>query len=193
MHHLLHQTRRLIAHERGFASHTGRRSRHSLAAAGGGIVGGLASDRFGRLAVLRSSVLLSIPLFIGLVYSTPDQWWYYPLTALVGAMVTANTPVAIVTAQEYAPNHVATASALMMGFAWGTSGVLFTLVGALADLTSPRTAMVAAILPFCLRSVTMTAPDPASALPRMSLVNRSRGSRGGRDDPLVKARPSHRP
>ena len=132
---------------RGFAGHIGPSlATYSLAAAGGGIVGGLASDRFGRLAVLRSSVLLSIPLFVGLVYSMPDQWWYYPLTAIVGAMVTANTPVAIVTAQEYAPNHVATASALMMGFAWGTSGVLFMLVGALADLTSPRTAMVAAIL-----------------------------------------------
>jgi FSR family fosmidomycin resistance protein-like MFS transporter len=132
---------------RGFAAHIGPSlATYSLAAAGGGIVGGLASDRFGRLAVLRSSILASVPLFVALVYSTPDQWWYYPLTAVVGAMVTANTPVAIVTAQEYAPNHVATASALMMGFAWGTSGVLFMLVGALADVTSPRTAMVAAIL-----------------------------------------------
>ncbi len=150
---------------RGFASHIGPSlATYSLAAAAGGIVGGLASDRFGRLAVLRSSVLLSIPLFVALVYATPDQWWYYPLTALVGAMVNANTPVAIVTAQEYAPNHVATASALMMGFAWGTSGVLFTLVGALADFTSPRTAMVAAIL-LLLPALwlTLKLPEPRSA------------------------------
>lgn len=132
---------------RGFAGHIGPSlAVYSLAAAGGGIVGGFASDRLGRITVLRSSILLSIPLFISLVYSTPAAWWYYPLTAVVGAVVNANTPVAIVTAQEYAPNHVATASALMMGFAWGTSGVLFMLVGALADVTSPSVAMVAAIL-----------------------------------------------
>lgn len=131
----------------GFARHIGPSlATYSLAAAGGGIIGGLASDRLGRTTVLRSSMLLSIPIFIALVYSTPASWWYYPLTALVGAIVNANTPVAIVTAQEYEPGHVATASALMMGFAWGTSGVLFTVVGALADLTSPSTAMVAAIL-----------------------------------------------
>lgn len=132
---------------RGFAGHIGPSlATYSLAAALGGIVGGLFSDRLGRIMVLRSSILSSIPLFVLLVYTTPAAWWYYPLTALVGAMVNANTPVAIVTAQEYAPRHVATASALMMGFAWGTSGVLFTVVGALADMTSPRTAMVAAIL-----------------------------------------------
>jgi FSR family fosmidomycin resistance protein-like MFS transporter len=132
---------------RGHAAHIGPSlAAFSLASAGGGIVGGLLSDRLGRVTVLRSSILASVPLFVALVYSTPAMWWYYPLTVLVGVIVNANTPVAIVTAQEYAPEHVATASALMMGFAWGTSGVLFLLVGALADVTSPRAAMVAAIL-----------------------------------------------
>jgi FSR family fosmidomycin resistance protein-like MFS transporter len=136
----------------------------SLGSAAGGILGGLLSDRLGRIAVLRSSVLAGIPLFVALVYGAPGQWWYYPLTALVGVVVNANTPVAIVLAQEYAPDHVATASALMMGFAWGTSGVLFTLVGALADLTSPRTAMVAAILllvPALWLTVRLPEPTPA--------------------------------
>ena len=135
----------------------------SLGSAAGGILGGLLSDRLGRIAVLRSSVLAGIPLFVALVYSAPGSWWYYPLTALVGVVVNANTPVAIVLAQEYAPDHVATASALMMGFAWGTSGVLFTLVGALADLTSPRAAMVAAILllvPALWLTVRLPEPEP---------------------------------
>lgn len=132
---------------RGFSGHIGPTlAVFGTAAALGGIVGGQLSDRVGRVRVLRSSVLVTIPLFVLLVYSTPDAWWYYPLAALVGALVNANVPVSVVTAQEYAPRHVATASALMMGFAWGTSGVLFPLVGSLADLTSPRTAMVVSIL-----------------------------------------------
>jgi FSR family fosmidomycin resistance protein-like MFS transporter len=132
---------------RGEARHIGTSlATFSLFSALGGIAGGRISDRIGRTVVLRSSILATIPLFIALVYSTPAQWWYYPLTALVGALVNANIPVMVVTAQEYAPDHVATASALMMGFTWGTAGVLFLAIGALADLTSPATAMTASIL-----------------------------------------------
>lgn len=132
---------------RGYAKHIGPSlAVFSLFAAVGGIIGGRVSDRVGRTTVLRSSILGTIPLFVALVYSSPSQWWYYPLTALVGALVNANLPVAVVTAQEYAPDHVATASALMMGFTWGTAGVVFLAVGKLADLTSPTTAMVASIL-----------------------------------------------
>ncbi|HEY1012307.1 MAG TPA: MFS transporter [Herpetosiphonaceae bacterium] len=142
---------------------------YNAASALGGVVGGRLSDRLGRTAVIRSSILLTIPLFIGLVYSHPGQWWYYPLTALVGAMVMANIPVSIVAAQEYAPDNMATASALMMGFAWGTSGVLYLLIGKLADLTSPATAMVCAIL-LLLPAVALAArlPEPPRAGPPLS-------------------------
>lgn len=118
----------------------------SIASALGGIAGGQLSDRVGRIPVLRSSIVATIPIFVALVYSTPSNWWFYPLAALVGVMVNANIPVSVVTAQEYAPDNVATASALMMGFTWGTAGVLVLLVGVLADFTSPQTAMVASIL-----------------------------------------------
>jgi FSR family fosmidomycin resistance protein-like MFS transporter len=132
---------------RGFGGHIGPSlAVFSVAAALGGIAGGRISDHVGRTRVLRSSILLTIPLFVALVASNPGQWWYYPLTALVGALVNANLPVMVVTAQEYAPDHVATASALMMGFTWGTAGVLFLAVGKLADLTSPVLAMIASIL-----------------------------------------------
>lgn len=135
----------------GYGRHVGPAlATYNIAAALGGIVGGRVSDRVGRIPVLRSSILVSLPLFVWLVYSTPANWWYYPLTALVGALVAANIPVSVVTAQEYAPNNVATASALMMGFTWGTAGVLVLFVGMLADVTSPQVAMttsIAALLP----------------------------------------------
>jgi FSR family fosmidomycin resistance protein-like MFS transporter len=171
---------------RGHAGHIGPSlAVFSLFAAAGGIIGGRVSDRVGRTTVLRSSILGTIPLFVALVYSSPSQWWYYPLTALVGALVNANLPVAVVTAQEYAPDHVATASALMMGFTWGTAGVLFLAVGKLADLTSPTTAMVASILVLLPAFwVTVRLPEPAAlspAAPRSATLHpapRSPGTRG---------------
>jgi MFS transporter, FSR family, fosmidomycin resistance protein len=117
----------------------------SLASAAGGIVGGRLSDRLGRVVVMRSSVLGLIPLFIALVYSNPDQLWYYPLGFLVGAIANATIPVAVVAAQEYAPGHTATTSALMMGFSWGTAGVLYKLVAELAEATSPTIAVLVTI------------------------------------------------
>ncbi|MBB6098273.1 FSR family fosmidomycin resistance protein-like MFS transporter [Deinobacterium chartae] len=118
---------------------------YSVASAVGGIVGGRLSDKYGRTRVLRSSILATIPLFALLVFSSPAQWWYYPLTFLVGAMVNASIPVGVVTAQEYAPRHVAVASSIMMGFSWGTAGILFWFIGELADVITPARAMLVAI------------------------------------------------
>jgi len=150
---------------RGQAQHIGPSlAVFSVASALGGIAGGRLSDRIGRTAVLRSTVLITIPLFIALVYSRPEHWWYYPLMAVVGAVVNANLPVAVVTAQEYAPRHVATASALMMGFTWGTAGVLFLVIGKLADLTSPTTAMTVSILALLPAFwMTLKLPEPVEA------------------------------
>lgn len=118
----------------------------AVASALGGIVGGRISDRIGRVPVLRSAILATLPLFIALIYSNPGQWWFYPLTFLVGAAVNASIPVGVVTAQEYAPGHVAVASSIMMGFSWGFAGILIFLVGFLADATSPSTAALCAVL-----------------------------------------------
>lgn len=119
---------------------------YAVAAAVGGIVGGRISDRIGRVPVLRSAILGTLPLFACLIYSDPQQWWFYPLTFLVGAAANASIPVGIVTAQEYAPKHTALASSIMMGFSWGVAGVLVIVVGKLADLTTPTTAALCAIL-----------------------------------------------
>ncbi|MDP9766490.1 MFS transporter [Deinococcus enclensis] len=118
---------------------------YAVASAAGGILGGRASDRYGRTPVLRSAILTSIPFFALLILSHPGQWWFYPLTFLVGAAVNASIPVGVVTAQEYAPQHVAVASSIMMGFSWGFAGLLVFLVGALADVTTPIIAALASL------------------------------------------------
>lgn len=117
----------------------------SVASAVGGLVGGRISDRVGRVPVLRSAILGTIPLFAWLIFSSPASWYFYPLTFLVGALVNASIPVGVVTAQEYAPGHVAVASSIMMGFSWGVAGLLIFLVGLLADATTPVIAALASL------------------------------------------------
>ena len=117
----------------------------SVASAVGGIVGGRLSDRIGRIPVLRSATLATIPLFALLIFSSPSQWFFYPLTFVVAALVNASIPVGVVTAQEYAPEHVAVASSVMMGFSWGFAGLLIVLVGLLADAVGPVIAALASL------------------------------------------------
>ncbi len=121
----------------------------SLASAIGGIVGGQISDRVGRTKVLRSSVGILIPLFALLIVVTPSSIGLIPFWLLafaVGAVANATIPVAVVAAQEYAPGKTATTSAIMMGFSWGTAGVLYKLVAEFAHLTTPVIAMLATVV-----------------------------------------------
>lgn len=136
----------------------------AVASALGGIVGGRASDRVGRTKVLRAAVLAALPLFVLLVYSTPRDWWFYPITFIVSAAVNASIPVGVVTAQEYAPKHVAVASSIMMGFSWGFAGLLVFVVGLLADWVGPIDAALiglTALLPSVWLAYRL--PEPAKA------------------------------
>jgi MFS transporter, FSR family, fosmidomycin resistance protein len=139
----------------------------SIASAIGGIVGGQMSDRLGRTTILRSSVLALIPLFALLVFVTPSSIGLVPFLILcfvVGGLANATIPVAVVAAQEFAPGKTATTSALMMGFSWGTAGVLYKLVAELAEATNPQTAMlvtIAMLIPAWL--ITLRLPEPPRA------------------------------
>jgi len=137
----------------------------SVASAVGGIIGGRVSDRVGRVPVLRSAILATIPLFAWLIFSSPANWYFYPLTFLVAALVNASIPVGVVTAQEYAPGHVAIASSIMMGFSWGFAGLLIFLVGLLADATTPVTAALVSLtllVPSAFLAASLPEPEKRS-------------------------------
>ena len=139
----------------------------SLASALGGIVGGQLSDRLGRTVVLRSSVLGLIPLFVLLIFTSPSSIGLAPFLALafvVGGLANATIPVAVVAAQEFSPGNNATASALMMGFSWGTAGVIYIVFAGLAKASSPVAAMlvtVALLIPAFY--LTLRIPEPPRA------------------------------
>ena len=139
----------------------------SIASAIGGILGGQISDKVGRTTVLRSSVLGLIPLFTLLVFVSPSSIGlipFYGLCLAVGGLANATIPVAVVAAQEFAPGKTATTSALMMGFSWGTAGVLYKLVAELAEATTPQVAMLLTIgLLIPAWYITLKLPEPPRA------------------------------
>jgi FSR family fosmidomycin resistance protein-like MFS transporter len=66
---------------------------------------------------------------------------------LGGLILLFTTPVNVLMGQELAPTQTGTVSALMMGFAWGTSGMLFIpLTGWISDLYSMQAAFTGLVL-----------------------------------------------
>lgn len=108
----------------------------------GGLAGGSLADRFGGRRVIVVSMIGSVP-FLALFLFTSG-----PLSAaglfLGGLLLLFTLPVNVVMAQELAPTQSGTVSALMMGFAWGTAGMIFIpLMGWFADLFSMQAAFTA--------------------------------------------------
>jgi FSR family fosmidomycin resistance protein-like MFS transporter len=115
------------------------------AGAVGGILGGNLADRFGGRRVILISMLGSVPFLVAFVFTTG---LISTLSLVFGGLILLFTiPVNVMMGQELAPTQTGTVSALMMGFAWGTSGLLFIpLTGWISDLFSMQTAFIGLVL-----------------------------------------------
>lgn len=111
----------------------------------GGFAGGRLADRIGGRRVIMISMIGSVPFLLAFYFL---QGWASYLGLLLGGLVLLFTiPVNVVMAQELAPKQTGTVSALMMGFAWGMSGLIFIpLTGWLSDLSSMRQVLCALAL-----------------------------------------------
>src|SRR5438477_3104852 len=100
------------------------------------------ADLFGRRPVLLGSVAATGPLMLVfvLVGGLPGAI----ALALIRACVVGTFGVTMVMGQEYMPNHIGTASGLVIGLSVGLGGVAAVALGRLADATSLRTALLVA-------------------------------------------------
>ena len=110
-----------------------------LGGAIGGLAGGSLADRFGGRFVILISMIGSVPFLVLFLFGSGAA---SSIGLILGGVILLFTiPVNVVMAQELAPAQAGTVSALMMGFAWGTAGLVFIpLTGWISDLFSMQTA-----------------------------------------------------
>jgi len=112
----------------------------------GGFFGGPLADRYGPRRVIVLSLLMAVPfLFTAPMLSGSA---FIVVVACGGFLLQSTLPVNVTFGQSLAPISAATVSSLMMGFAWGMSGLSVPFTGMLADrIGIERTMMVMAFAP----------------------------------------------
>ncbi len=159
------------------------------------LAAGPLTARIGRVAVLSLSYLVAVPLLAAVLWlpALPEV-----LVAAAGLGATLNLPVPVHTTlgHQYLPRHIATASSVTLGLAVNAGGLVTPALGALADRSTPATALtsllglplLAAALTVPLRSPTQSGPSPSDDTRENHVSNPPRGC-----SPDPQPQPTHRP
>jgi MFS transporter, FSR family, fosmidomycin resistance protein len=110
----------------------------------GGFGGGNLADRFGERNVISFSMLFSTPFLLAFLLT--DGTVSYLMLALGGLLLLSTLPVNVVMAQDLIPQSASVVSALMMGFAWGTGGMMVPIIGKIADIAGLERALMLVVL-----------------------------------------------
>lgn len=137
-----------LVHVRGYASDApilgSTLAVYNLAAALGAMIIGALDGRIRRITLIVSSMILAIPALVLSLTVEPGTFVYFVAVAFAGALTNSSVPLLVVSAQDLAPNHVGAASGLLMGFTWGTAGVIYIGFGALQQFVGVQPAMFVA-------------------------------------------------
>ncbi|MEU0075286.1 MFS transporter [Streptomyces sp. NPDC006332] len=128
----------------------------------GTVAGGRLADRYGRLAVVRWSYALTVLAVAGVVLAPGAT--VYPFVALASAGLYVPFSLQVTLGQDFLPRRVGTASGVTLGLTVSIGGLAAPVLGAVADATSLRAALVPlVVLPALGRLVLCGLREPAPA------------------------------
>jgi len=159
------------------------------------LAAGPLTARIGRVAVLSLSYLVAVPLLAAVLW-LPALPEVLVAAAALGATLNLPVPVHTTLGHQYLPRHIATASSVTLGLAVNAGGLVTPALGALADRSTPATALtsllglplLAAALTVPLRSPTQSGPSPSDDTRENHVSNPPRGC-----SPDPQPQPTHRP
>jgi len=123
----------------------------------GGFFGGPLADRFGPRRVIVVSLIAAVPFLFAAPWLSGSA--FIAVVACGGFLLQSTLPVNVTFGQSLAPISAATVSSLMMGFAWGMSGLSVPFTGTLADrIGIERTMMAMAVLPLVAAALAWPLP-----------------------------------
>lgn len=110
----------------------------------GGLIGGAASDKYGRKFVIVASLLITGPLlYLALSTNGLVEW---VLTAMAGAALLASFSPAVLIAQDLIPKNQGMASGIILGLAIGIGGLGVSITGGFADVFGIAAAVFSLVL-----------------------------------------------
>ena len=128
-----------------------------FAVGAGGFIGGPLADRFGPRRVIVLSLVAAVPFLA--IAPMAAGWRLVALLAVGGFLLQSTLPVNVTFGQMIAPVSAATVSSLMMGFAWGTGGLIVPVVGIVADrIGIERTLVILSVLPLIAAGLALRLP-----------------------------------
>lgn len=139
---------------------------YQVAASAGMMLAGALELRLGRRPLVVGSMLLAFPALLATLVVTPGTVGFYAVVFAAGLATNGSIPLLVVSAQDLAPHAVASATGMLMGFTWGTAGVLYIGMGALQEtlgLTVAMTIGFAALLPSALVAARVVPPKAKTA------------------------------
>lgn len=155
----------LLALYVGTSLHGGRRlgeyALTTLLAGGaiGTVAGGRLADRFGRLRVIHVSLAATAAGLVAIVVAGLP--WVFAAAAVTGFAMNLSFSLTVTLGQDYLPARVGTSSGVTLGLAMSVGGLLAPALGALADATSLRLALVSLLaLPPAALVLALRLKDP---------------------------------
>ncbi|MFI6151129.1 MFS transporter [Kitasatospora sp. NPDC051170] len=106
----------------------------------GSVLGGALADRWGRVAAARRSYLVAAASVAGLLLVPGPA--VYLFVALTSAGLYVPFSLQVTLGQDYLPSRIGTASGVTLGLTVSIGGLASPAIGALADATSLRTALL---------------------------------------------------